>query len=123
MTRRVEAMLFAVAVGAGNTCAYAQDSRTPPKIVTKTLVKSEAHKECFSLPGSQALYYRFRADTPVDFKLQHQDDKEVIDIKRDKVANGSGTYVSKKTSDYCMVWTNTGPKSATLHYELQRGSP
>ena len=122
MSVRVGAVLIAVVVGAGAACAWAQDSRAP-KVVTKTLVKSEAHKECFALVGSQTLHYRFRADGPLDFKLSHQDDKEVIDIKRDKVANGSGTYLSKKSFDYCLVWTNTGPKSATLTYQYQRGAP
>jgi hypothetical protein len=123
MSTRVEAVLVAVVVGAGAACAQAQDRPPATKVVTKTLVKSEAHKECFSMPGAQTLYYRFRADAPLDFKLSHQDDKEVIDIKRDKVANGSGSYLSKKAFDYCMVWTNSGPKAATLHYEYQRGAP
>ena len=121
MSMRIAAAVIAALIGAS---AQAQDARPPAtKVVTKTLVKSEAQKECFSLVGTQVLYYRFRADAPVDFKLSHLEDREIVDIGRQKVSNGAGSYVSKskKTFDYCLVWTNTGTKSVTLHYEFQRG--
>jgi hypothetical protein len=123
MRIRVAAAALAVAIGAGAACARAQDAQTAPaKNVTKTLVKSEAQKECFTLVNSQVLYYRFRSDAPLDFKLSHQEEKEIVHITRSNVAEAAGNYVSKKTSDYCLVWTNAGERSATLHYEIQRGS-
>jgi hypothetical protein len=126
MSARGAATVIAIAVGAmgaGAACAQAQDSRSAPAtVVTKTLVKSAAQKECFSLVQAQVLYYRFRSDTPLDFKLSHQDEKEIVDVKLDRVANGAGSYTAKKSADYCLVWTNAGDKAATLHYEFQRGS-
>ena len=118
----VRAMALAVAIGAGT--AFAQDTQpaAPAKVVTKTLVQSEAQKECFKLVSSQVLYYRFTSDAPVDFKLSHQEEKEIVHIARSRVADGAGNFVSKKTSDYCLVWTNVGETSATLHYEIQRTS-
>lgn len=118
----VAATAVAVAIGAG--AALAQDTQpgAAPKVVTKTLVSSEAQKECFKLVSSQVLYYRFNSDAPVDFKLSHQEEKEIVHITRSRVADGAGNFVSKKTSDYCLVWTNTGERSATLHYEIQRAS-
>ena len=123
MSIKVTATALAVAIWAGAPCARAQDAQSaPPKIVTKTLVKSEAQKECFKLVNAQVLYYRFNSDAPLDFKLSHQEEQEIVHIKRNNVADGAGNYVSKKTSDYCLVWTNAGDRSATLHYEIQRGS-
>ena len=123
MSIKVTATALAVAIGAGAAYALAQDAQTAPtKVVTKTLVKSEAQKECFTLVNAQVLYYRFRSDVPLDFKLSHQDEKEIVDIARKNVGDAAGNYVSKKTSDYCLVWTNTGEQSATLHYEFQRAS-
>ena len=113
---------LAVAIGTGAACVRAQDTQPAvPKVVTKTLVKSEAQKECFNLVSAQVLYYRFNADAPVDFKLSHQEEKEIVHILRNNVGDGAGNFVSKKTSEYCLVWT-AGDRSATLHYEIQRGS-
>ncbi len=123
MNTRVAVAAAAIAFGAVAAPAAAQEARSAPaKVVTKTLVKSEAQKECFSLANAQVLFYNFQADAPLDFKLTHQDEKEVVDLKRDRVDSGAGSYVSKKSSDYCLVWTNAGERSATLHYEYQRGS-
>jgi hypothetical protein len=89
--------------------------------VTKTLVASEAQKECFSLNNRQRLQYRFRADGPLDFKLTHQEEREVVDLKRDRADSAAGSFAPRKTADHCLVWTNTGKRSATLRYEFQRG--
>jgi hypothetical protein len=103
--------------------ARAQDSSkaSPARIVTKTLVASEAQKECFSLNNRQRLQYRFRADGPLDFKLTHQEEREVVDLKRDRADSAAGSFAPRKTADHCLVWTNTGKRSATLRYEFQRG--
>jgi hypothetical protein len=123
MIGKIAAAALALATGAGAACVLAQEARpVSPKVVTKTLVESEAQKECFTLASAQVLYYRFRSDAPVDFKLSQLEDKEIVHITRSKVADGAGSYVSKKTSDYCLVWTNAGDGAATLHYEFQRGS-
>lgn len=92
------------------------------RVVTKTLVSLEAQKECFSLTGRQRLFYKFRADGPVNFKLSHQDEREVIDLKRDATGSASGSFVPRTAGDHCLVWTNTGKHSVTLRYEFQRGS-
>jgi hypothetical protein len=104
--------------------AWAQDSSksAPARIVTKTLVASEAQKECFSLNSKQRLHYKFRADGPVSFKLSHQEDREVIDLKRDGTGSASGSFAPRATGDHCLVWTNVGKRSVTLRYEFQRGS-
>ncbi len=103
--------------------ARAQDSYkdSPVRIVTKTLVASEAQKECFSLNNRQRLQYRFRADSPLHFKLTHQEEREVIDLKRDRADSAAGSFAPRKTADHCLVWTNTGKQSVTLRYEFQRG--
>ena len=110
-----------VVIGAAislSAAAWAQDRR----VVTKTLVSSEAQKECLSLTNKQRLFYKFRADGPVSFKLSHQDEKEIIDLKRDATGSASGTFAPRMTADHCLVWTNTGKHSVTLRYEFQRGS-
>ena len=98
--------------------ASAQDR----KVVTKTLVVSEAQKECISLNNRQRLLYKFHADGPVNFKLSHQDEKEVVDLRRDATGSASGSFAPRATGDHCMVWTNTGKSSVTLRYEYQRGT-
>lgn len=103
--------------------AFSQDASKsePVRIVTKTLVAQEAQKECFSLNARQKLYYKFRADGPVDFKLSHQQEREVIDVRRDRTDSASGSFVPKRAGDHCLVWSNTGKHGVTLRYEFQRG--
>ena len=101
--------------------AWAEDA--PVRVVTKTLVASEAQKECLSLNNRQRLHYKFRADGPLSFKVSHQEEKEVVDVKRDGTDSASGSFTPRKPADHCLVWTNTGKHSVTLRYEFQRGSP
>jgi len=115
LAARVVVICTAVSLSAA---AWAQDRR----VVTKTLVVSEAQKECLSLNIRQRLLYKFRADGPVSFKLSHQDVREVIDLKRDATGSASGSFAPRTTGDHCLVWTNTGKHSVTLRYEFQRGS-
>jgi len=114
MTLRWVVMVAAISLSAA---ASAQDK----KVVTKTLVVSEAQKECISLNNRQRLFYRFHADGPVSFKLSHQNEKEVVDLKRDATGSASGSFAPRATGDHCMVWTNTGKSAVTLRYEFQRG--
>ena len=114
MTLRWVVMVAAISLSAA---ASAQDK----KVVTKTLVVSEAQKECISLNNRQRLFYRFHADGPVSFKLSHQDEREVVDLKRDATGSGSGSFAPRATGDHCMVWTNMGKSAVTLRYEFQRG--
>jgi hypothetical protein len=121
VARTVLAVL-ALALSCGT--ALAQDSskaKPPVRNVTKTLLGSEAQKECFPLNNQQRLHYRFSADRPLDFKLSHQEEAEVIDIRRARTAGETGTFVPSKSADHCLVWTNTGSKAVTLRYEFQRG--
>jgi hypothetical protein len=113
MTLRWVVMVAALSLSAA---AWAQDR----KVVTKTLVASEAQKECISLNNRQRLYYKFHADAPVSFKLSHQDEREVVDLRRDATGSASGSFAPRATGDHCMVWTNTGKTSVTLRYEFQR---
>jgi len=103
---------------------WAQDTSksSPARVVTKTLVVSEAQKECLSLNNRQRLHYKFRADGPLNFKVSHQEEKEIIDFKRDGTDSASGSFVPRKAGDHCLVWSNTGKHSVTLRYEFQRGS-
>ena len=103
---------------------WAQDTAkpSPVRVVTKTLVASEAQKECLSLNNRQRLHYKFRADGPLNFKVSHQDEKEVIDLQRDGAESASGSFMPKKSADHCLVWTNAGKHSVTLRYEFQRAS-
>ena len=103
--------------------AFSQDASKagPVRIVTKTLVAQEAQKECFSLNNRQKLHYKFRADGPVDFKLSHQQEREVIDLSRPRADSASGSFVPRNSADHCLVWTNTGKHAVTLRYEFQRG--
>jgi hypothetical protein len=103
---------------------WAQDASksSPARVVTKTLVASEAQKECLSLNNRQRLHYKFRADGPLNFKVSHQEEKEIIDFKRDATESASGSFMPRKSADYCLVWTNVGKHSATLRYEYRRAS-
>ncbi|MGB5080671.1 MAG: hypothetical protein WBO23_08005 [Burkholderiales bacterium] len=90
--------------------------------MTKTLVASQAQKECFSLNNRQRLHYKFRANGPLNFKLSHQDGKEVIDISRNGADSAAGSFAPRKTTDHCLVWTNAGKQPVTLRYEFRRSS-
>ena len=116
-------MVTAAAVSLASP-VWAQDASksSPPRVVTKTLVASEAQKECLSLNNRQRLHYKFRADGPLNFKVSHQEEKEIIDFKRDATESASGSFMPRKSADYCLVWTNVGKHSATLRYEYRRAS-
>ena len=116
-------MVTAAAVSLASP-VWAQDASksSPPRVVTKTLVASEAQKECLSLNNRQRLYYKFRAEGPLNFKVSHQEEKEIIDFKRDATESASGSFMPRKSADYCLVWTNAGKRSVTLRYEYQRAS-
>ena len=123
MTTRIRFVLVGAAVLLVAP-VWAQDAAktSPARVVTKTLVVSEAQKECLSLNNRQRLHYKFRADGPLNFKVSHQEEKEIIDLKRDGTESASGSFVPRKSADHCLVWTNTGKHSVTLRYEFQRGS-
>src|SRR5689334_25364755 len=91
MAMTIRMVLIGAAVSlAAPAWGQAASRSAPPRIVTKTLVASEAQKECLSLNSKQRLYYRFRADGPVSFKLSHQNEREVVDLKRDGTDSASG---------------------------------
>jgi hypothetical protein len=121
---RISLLIVIGALAASAAPAWSQDPAKvlPVRVVTKTLVASEAQKECLSLTNRQRLHYKFRADGPLNFKLSHQEEKEVIDFRRDGTDSASGSFTPRKSADHCFVWTNTGKQSVTLRYEYQRGS-
>jgi hypothetical protein len=123
MSKPIGAIRFAIAITLWVPAAFAQDASKPSPVraVTKTLVASEAQKECFSLGKGQRLQYRFSADGPLNFKLSHQDKREVVDFKRDRADGASGSFSPKIAADHCLVWTNAGKHAVTLRYEFQRG--
>src|SRR3979490_2594563 len=111
------AVLLVAPVGAPDAA-----KSSPVRVVTKTLVASEAQKECLSLNNRQRLHYKFRADGPLNFKVSHQEEKELIDLKRDGTESASGSFMPRKSADHCLVWTNASKSSVTLRYEFQGGS-
>src|SRR6266851_4261092 len=120
MARVFPLMVTVAAVSAAPV--WSQDSaKVPPvRVVTKTLVASEAQKECLSLTNRQRLNYKFRAGGPLNFKVSHQEEKEVVDFKRDGTESASGSFMPRTSADHCLVWTNAGKHSVTLRYEFQR---
>jgi hypothetical protein len=118
----VHAVVAVALLASGPRPAEAQPG-APMKVVTKSLARSSAQKECFSLQEKQKLYYRFRADGPLDFKLQHNEEKNAgIEVKRDGIDTTAGSFTSKAIGDYCLVWTNVGKRAVTLNYEFVRGA-
>ncbi len=123
MAKPIRLLVTAAAVSLASP-VWTQDASksSHPRVVMKTLVASEAQKECLSLNNRQRLHYKFRADGPLNFKVSHQEEKEIIDFKRDATESASGSFMPRKSADYCLVWTNAGKRSATLRYEYQRAS-
>ena len=121
MAKPIRLLVTAAAVSLASP-VWAQDASksSPPRVVTKTLVASEAQKECLSLNNRQRLHYKFRADGPLNFKVSHQEEKEIIDFKRDATESASGSFMPGKSTDYCLVWTNAGKRAVTLRYQYQR---
>jgi hypothetical protein len=124
MSKPSQWAVVCVAIALG-TAAFAQESSksdSPKKIVTKTLVASEAQKECLSLTNRQRLHYRFQSDGPINFKISHEDGPEIVDVRRDRIESADGSFAPKKTADHCLVWTNAGKQAVTLRYEFQRSA-
>src|SRR6266853_794881 len=80
------------------------------------------HGEAYPADCGSSRDFACRAGGPLNFKLSHQEEKEVIDLKRDGTESASGSFIPRKSADHCLVWTNTGKHSVTLRYEFQRVS-
>src|SRR5258708_28369064 len=63
---------------------WSQDTAktTPVRVVTKTLVASEAQKECLSLNNRQRLNYKFRPGGTLTFMLSLHEGIRGCDLKR-----------------------------------------
>jgi len=91
------------------------------KVITKTLLGSEAHKECLTVTETQKLRYWYRAERPINFAIQYVDGKETIyPVRRDKEAIGSGSFAPKSAQTYCMVWTNVDTQAVLFRMEFAR---
>jgi len=108
MTTRIRFVLVGAAVLLVAP-VWAQDAAktSPARVVTKTLVVSEAQKECLSLNNRQRLHYKFRADGPLNFKVSHQEEKEIIDFKRDGTDSASGSFVRARRA--IIAWSGQTP--------------
>jgi len=99
--------------------AIAQDASV--RVITATIAGSGAHKECLSLSKTQRLRYWFRADAPIDFKIQYRDAGGVVrTVKRDRRSMGTGIYPAKRADTHCMVLANPARKPATVRLEFAR---
>ncbi len=123
MKRILNRAVAGIAIFALASWPVAAQPGAPMKVVTKSLARSSAQKECFSLQEKHKLYYRFRADGPIDFKLQHNEEKSAaVEVKRDGIDSSAGSFTSKTNGNYCLVWTNAGKRAVTLSYEFVRGA-
>ncbi len=110
--------IFAVAGALLSVSLHAQEN---VRVVTKTLISSSAHKECFSVNERQVIRYWYRADALIDFNIQFiEGNKTNFELKRDRQALGSGSFAPKVARDYCMVWTNAFNKPVLFRIELAR---
>lgn len=120
MARRVAGMAILGVVLALSAAARAQDNANV-RVITKTLVGSSAHKECMALSPTQSLRYWYRAEGPLNFAIQYQDEKETYyPVRRDKVAIATGTFTPRVAQDYCMVFTNAAKKPVLFRVEFAR---
>ena len=91
------------------------------KVITKTLIGSEAHKECVNVSEDQKLRYWYRAEKPIDFVIQYVDGKKTLyPVRRDKEALGSGSFAPTSAQTYCMVWTNPDRQAVLFRVEFAR---
>lgn len=110
--------IFAVVGALLSVSLHAQEN---VRVVTKTLISSSAHKECFSVNERQVIRYWYRADALIDFNIQYvEGNKTNFELKRDRQALGSGSFAPKVARDYCMVWTNAFNKPVLFRIELAR---
>lgn len=110
--------IFAVVGALLSVSLHAQEN---VRVVTKTLISSSAHKECFSVNERQVIRYWYRADALIDFNIQYvEGNKTNFELKRDRQALGSGSFAPKVARDYCMVWTNAFNKPVLFRVELAR---
>ena len=110
--------IFAVVGALLSVSLHAQEN---VRVVTKTLISSSAHKECFSVNERQVIRYWYRADALIDFNIQFiEGNKTNFELKRDRQALGSGSFAPKVARDYCMVWTNAFNKPVLFRIELAR---
>lgn len=99
--------------------APAQDASV--KVVTTTITRNGAHKECMSLSRTQGLHYWFRAEAPLDFNVQYSEAGSVVyPVRREKLAMASGTYYAKLAEVHCMVLTNQSSRPVTVRIEFAR---
>ncbi len=118
--RRTAAVVASGAALLMSAGAWSQDNANV-RVITKTLVGGSAHKECMALTPTQSLRYWYRAEGPLNFAIQYQDEKETYyPVRRDKVAIATGTFTPRIAQDYCMVFTNAAKKPVLFRVEFAR---
>src|SRR5437016_7907443 len=104
MAKLLRLMVAAAAVSLVSPLGAQDASKSsPPRVVTKTLVASEAQKECLSLNNRQRLHYNFRPDGPLNSKVSHQEARKIINFKGNGTESASGSFMPGKSADYCLV--------------------
>ncbi|HWR58958.1 MAG TPA: hypothetical protein VN328_08740 [Thermodesulfovibrionales bacterium] len=107
-------MLFCLMVLLAGGCASVQ---TQGK-TTEILKPSGVHEDCMELRPGETLDYFFEASGPLDFNIHcHEDNDIIYAVSRDACRTDRGKYLCEKQQYYCLMWTNPGPKPATLQYE------
>ena len=125
LRRTLTALTIAIAAALAFSvpASFARTPQNPPpptRNLTKTLLVSGAHRECFSLGDTQRLHYKYQAEASLEFKLVRQQGDQVTEVRQAQVANASGDFVPREAGDYCMTWRNNGQKTVTLRFWYQR---
>jgi hypothetical protein len=72
---------------------------------TFTLNGKAFDERCLRLDAGEALRYRFRSTSPVDFNIHfHRGDDVFYPIRQTGITEGKGTFRAEAADDYCLMW-------------------
>jgi hypothetical protein len=122
-----ERTLAAAAAGAAAAVLAACATPSPlpaPRSLSIAIQGGKVAEECFRLDAGERVDFEFQANGPLEFNLHtHRGDQLVTPVEAKRTRAQSGTYVSPRAEDYCLMWTNEGGTPVQVTGSWRRRPP
>jgi len=87
----------------------------------REIAPGQFDEHCLKIDSGEALRWRFDSSGKVDFNIHHHRGSEVFyPVRRDRVRRASGSFRSRSSEDYCLMWTNSGAEAVSVRGSVVR---
>ena len=78
-------------------------------------------EHCVKLESGEAVHYRFRASSEVDFNIHYHRGKDVLYPVRERGSRrAEGKYTAPHDDTFCLMWEHTGDVGARIDGSVER---